>query len=110
MATIDGVAAPIVFVAAASVAIEVVLAEAASADLIALAGQAIEVVDGQCTPIAFTSVPDPPAGAYRMRAYDTTLLRFVYWDAPAIDTLGSTYSGPGPLSDIVVFMYQGAGL
>jgi hypothetical protein len=39
---------------------------------------------------------------FRMRAYDSTLGRIVYWNAPSTDAGGSYYSGPGPLSDVVV--------
>lgn len=39
---------------------------------------------------------------FRMRAFDSTLGRIVYWNAPDTDPLGASYSGPGPLSDIVV--------
>lgn len=47
--------------------------------------------------------PVPPSGpSYRMRGYDGTLARQVYWTATVIDPTGSQYSGPGPLSDVVV--------
>jgi hypothetical protein len=39
---------------------------------------------------------------YRMRAYDTTLAQSVFWGSSSIDTLGADYTGPGPLSDVVV--------
>jgi hypothetical protein len=39
---------------------------------------------------------------YRMRAYDNTLAVPVYWNATVIDAIGTQYSGPGPLVDIVV--------
>jgi hypothetical protein len=42
------------------------------------------------------------AFTYRMRGYDTTLARFVYWTASEVDGTGSNYTGPGPLQDIVV--------
>jgi hypothetical protein len=40
---------------------------------------------------------------YRMRGYDTTLGRHVYWNADTVDTGGTSYGGPGPLTDIVLF-------
>jgi hypothetical protein len=39
---------------------------------------------------------------YRMRAFDTTLATFVYWDALEIDVGGLRYTGPGPLTNVVV--------
>lgn len=39
---------------------------------------------------------------YRMRANDGTLGYPVYWESVAIDALGNDYSGPGPLTDVVV--------
>jgi hypothetical protein len=40
---------------------------------------------------------------YRMRARDASLGRYVFWDSEdSIDTLGAQYTGPGPLTDIVV--------
>jgi len=39
---------------------------------------------------------------YRMRATDTTLSREVYWRSTLIDEFGSNYTGPGPLTNIVV--------
>lgn len=44
---------------------------------------------------------------YRMRARDTTLNRFVYWNYPAPDSTGAGYTGPGPLTDIVVSIIIG---
>jgi hypothetical protein len=44
---------------------------------------------------------------YRMRGYDTTLGYNVYWLAVTIDTAGSQYTGPGPLSNIVVYNVVG---
>ena len=38
----------------------------------------------------------------RMRADDATLGRPVYWDSAIIDSLGDDYTGPGPLTDIVL--------
>jgi len=40
--------------------------------------------------------------SYRMRAFDTTLALMVYWTASEVDPSGATYTGPGPLQDIVV--------
>jgi len=37
-----------------------------------------------------------------MRATDTTLAQVVYWTAAALDGAGASYTGPGPLSDVVV--------
>lgn len=45
--------------------------------------------------------------AYRMRGYDTTLGREVFWSSLGIDSMGSGYGGPGPLVDIVVHMLLG---
>jgi hypothetical protein len=39
----------------------------------------------------------------RMRAQDGTLGRTVFWNSGHIDDAGEGYSGPGPLTDIVVF-------
>jgi hypothetical protein len=44
---------------------------------------------------------------YRMRGFDATLNRLVYWDADSVDSTGAQYSGPGPLSDIVVQAVKG---
>lgn len=44
---------------------------------------------------------------YRMRAFDSTLARIVFWNAPIVDTLGASYGGPGPLIDVVVHMLLG---
>jgi flagellar hook protein FlgE len=40
---------------------------------------------------------------FRMRGYDTTLASTVFWFAGSPDPTGVGYSGPGPLSDVVVF-------
>jgi len=40
--------------------------------------------------------------SYRMRANDTTLARVVYWTTSFVDAAGAAYTGPGPLTDIVV--------
>jgi len=45
--------------------------------------------------------------AYRMRAYDATLGREVFWSSQGIDDTGASYGGPGPLSDIVIHMLLG---
>jgi hypothetical protein len=39
---------------------------------------------------------------YRMRAFNTTLGVFVYWNSPTIDVSGSYYPGTGTLINIVV--------
>lgn len=39
---------------------------------------------------------------YRMRGFDTTLTRLVFWTATIIDTGGAQYTGPGPLTDVVI--------
>lgn len=39
---------------------------------------------------------------HRMRAYDQTLGRDVYWDSGVVDLTGDDYTGPGPLQDVVV--------
>lgn len=44
---------------------------------------------------------------YRMRGYDGTLARLVFWTAESIDDTGAEYTGPGPLTDIVVQMIVG---
>lgn len=54
-----------------------------------------------------------PSGAsglalYRMRAYDSTLSQIVYWNANDLDATGASYGGPGPLVDVVLFMFLGA--
>jgi hypothetical protein len=51
--------------------------------------------------------PPVAADSYRMRGYDSTLARTVYWNATSVDSLGASYGGPGPLTDIVVFMLLG---
>jgi len=40
------------------------------------------------------------AQTFLMRAHDGTLARDVYWKATAIDSTGSAYTGPGPLTNI----------
>lgn len=39
---------------------------------------------------------------FRMRGFDGTLNDYVYWSAQQPDPGGARYSGPGPLSDVVV--------
>ena len=39
---------------------------------------------------------------YRMRAFDLTLGRLVYWFAATPDVLSVEYEGPGPLDNIVI--------
>jgi hypothetical protein len=39
---------------------------------------------------------------YRMRARDTTLATIVYWNSYEIDAGGLDYTGPGPLTAVVV--------
>ena len=45
---------------------------------------------------------------YRMRGFDTTLTRPVYWTTSTIDSTGTEYTGPGPLTGIVVSKVIGA--
>lgn len=49
---------------------------------------------------------DHPGGGggleYRMRGYDTTLTQIVFWTSDHVDSTGSDYGGPGPLTGIVV--------
>lgn len=40
--------------------------------------------------------------SYRMRAFDTSLGRIVYWTSSEVDATGSNYTGPGPLLGTVV--------
>jgi len=70
-----------------------------------------ETVVGSAAPLAADAVytnirPEtataPSGVGYRMRGFDTTLGRQVYWLSPVIDTPGSDYTGPGPLTGIVV--------
>lgn len=39
---------------------------------------------------------------YRMRALDTTLTVPVYWSSLVLDSAGRDYTGPGPLTGVVV--------
>lgn len=57
---------------------------------------------------AITVTPMDVGGIlYRMRAYDTSLARHVYWNYDSIDSLGAGYAGPGPIIDVVVQMVMG---
>jgi len=53
-------------------------------------------------------VPGGSGITYVMRGYDGTLTSLVYWQTATIDATGSSYTGPGPLSDIVVQNVKGA--
>jgi len=44
---------------------------------------------------------------YEMRAQDGSLGHPVFWTAGLIDTTGAFYTGPGPLTDVVVFKIVG---
>jgi hypothetical protein len=52
---------------------------------------------------------DATGVVYRMRAYDSGLAppRYVYWNSVIVDDLGTYYTGPGPISDVVVQNIQG---
>lgn len=39
---------------------------------------------------------------YRMRAFDNTLSSVVYWTSTVADITGASYTGPGPLTSIVI--------
>lgn len=43
------------------------------------------------------------AVTFIMRGYDGTLLSQVFWNATTLDSTGASYTGPGPLSAIVLF-------
>jgi len=45
---------------------------------------------------------------YRMRGYDGSLAKLVYWNHASVDGTGAGYGGPGPLTDIVVRKILGA--
>ena len=49
-----------------------------------------------------------PTLSYTMRGYDVTQARYVFWTTDSIDSSGSRYTGPGPLTDIIVFQVIGA--
>lgn len=40
---------------------------------------------------------------FRMRGFDTTLTTQVFWASDTEDPTGANYTGPGPLTDVVVF-------
>lgn len=62
-------------------------------------GEAIFPVEGELAPIPLIIIREY---GYRMRAYDETLGRVVYWTTIYIDKTGAEYTGPGPLTDIIV--------
>lgn len=39
---------------------------------------------------------------FYMRGFDTTLAAVVFWTATFLDSSGSAYAGPGPLTSIVL--------
>jgi len=45
---------------------------------------------------------------YRMRGFDDTLEKLVFWTSAVIDNAGDAYGGPGPLSDIVIQQVLGS--
>jgi hypothetical protein len=53
-------------------------------------------------PLEIVQAPPVSGAQYRMRAYDSTLTRIVFWTSDTIDTLGADYTGPGPITDVVV--------
>lgn len=53
--------------------------------------------------ISGSTIGSGGALVYRMRGYDGTLGYNVYWLSVTIDTAGVQYTGPGPLSNIVVY-------
>jgi hypothetical protein len=53
--------------------------------------------------ISGSAIGSGGALVYRMRGYDGTLGYSVYWISVSIDTSGAQYTGPGPLSNIVVY-------
>lgn len=62
-------------------------------------GEVIGGVGGDTVPLPTIYIPQY---GYRMRAYDQTLAREVYWTTVYIDSTGAEYTGPGPLVDIIV--------
>lgn len=60
--------------------------------------------------VVTVGVPEAGAGGptYRMRGYDTTEARYVYWSSSNIDSGAADYAGPGPVLDIVVQAVLGA--
>jgi hypothetical protein len=105
-----GIAAPVVFAARESEIITVIHGQPSQPVFAPISAPVITVIHAHEAAIEFSGFPLPPPGAYRMRGYDSTLARYVYWDSISIDELGAAYDGPGPVIDIVVFMFQGAGL
>lgn len=69
--------------------------------------------DGGVSPAVIGGFENPTPGGggealiYRMRARDATLASIVFWSAPEVDAVGAFYTGPGPLTDIVVQMILG---
>lgn len=61
---------------------------------------AFEAVNGVLEQLSGTA--QQAAFIYRMRATDTTLAREVYWRSQLIDEFGNDYTGPGPLTSVVV--------
>jgi hypothetical protein len=106
----DGVAAPVVFFVSEGEPIAVLHGQVPQPEFFTSSADIAVVLHGQEAQIEFSGRPAPPPGAYRMRGYDSTLGRIVYWDSVSIDELAAAYDGPGPVSDVVVFMFQGAGL
>ncbi len=51
----------------------------------------------------FTGLTGTTGRVYRMRAKDTSLSRTVLWNSGSVDATGIFYTGPGPLTDIVVY-------
>jgi len=50
---------------------------------------------------------DTAQPTYTMRGYDETLAQLVYWFTTDIDNDASAYTGPGPVTDIVVHAIKG---
>lgn len=67
----------------------------------------INVVKSPAVPFLYTWDVISPVTItlYRMRAFDSTLARIVFWKSTIVDQSGVDYTGPGPLVGIVV---QGA--
>lgn len=65
--------------------------------------------------LSFLVYPLTPRGDYdtgmsfRMRGFDTSLGRLVFWTAPDIDDIAAFYVGPGPVNDIVIQFVISAG-
>lgn len=64
----------------------------------------INIVKPPAVPFVYSwdVISPSPVGVYRMRAYDSTLARVVFWKSTIIDTLGGDYIGPGPLVGVVI--------